>query len=162
MIDKEGKCHEGQPLQKNWERLGREGKQEKHRYPRKESFTNEKSKKGIMMGTVARIPTQCYPKGKIVESLLKEAVEWRSIGYNWREFSDVLMKREKRLKEEEEVKEKLRSARAWLRVMKRSIERARKGEREEEGKEKEVKAGVRWVGRWRKKRKRRSMEEGKP
>ena len=162
-INKDASGHIGTPLSKNWKSLKKEGTQEKHRYPRSNSFTSEKSKRGVMIGTIARLPTQCHPRENVVQSLLQEAVEWRSIGYTWRTFGNALMKRRVRLEEkkEEDLRKNLENAYLVLRIMEKSIQRKEEGEGEEEtGIRAEVKKGVRWIEKW-KKRERKEKREPK-
>ena len=107
------------------------------------------------MGTIARIPTQCYPKENIIQSLLQEAVEWRSIGYKWRTFRDALMKRREKLGGgEEKLRKDMDCTCRLLRTMERSIQRSEEwGGEIVIGLKMEVKKGVRWVEKWRKRKK---------
>jgi ribosomal protein L19 len=85
-IRKDGKSFEARTRNKNWKSLMENGRQEKHRYPSKGSYVSTMIKEGVMVGSLARIPTQCYPEKLAVTCLLQDAVEWVSVGYELADY----------------------------------------------------------------------------
>jgi hypothetical protein len=94
-IARDGKTFEAMTLNKNWESLKEKGKQEKHRYPPKASYVSKMIKEGVMMGSLARIPTQCHPEELAVTSLLQDAIEWVSVGYTVADYRKCVRKKGK-------------------------------------------------------------------
>ena len=69
-------------LNKNWESLQKRGIQKKARYPPAASYIHEKTKLGVIIGSVIRIETQNTTEHGLLRSQKEMLFEMKAIGYD--------------------------------------------------------------------------------